>query len=503
MRERVKRLLACALVCGMLAAELCVPAAAGRFTDVPAGHWAAEAVERSVELGIFQGETSSRFGLGHQMTRAAFATVLCRLFGWETVTPEQGTYADVQDPAAWYFGAVETAYAHGAITLQNGEFRPTDPITREELAVMLVRSLGYGAIAGLAQKLPLPFTDVDSNAGYISMAYELGIVSGTSPTAFSPDKTATREQAAVMLMRLYDKLHCPPPARVGIARSPEDLGDLAGYAAVAVPAGRLVVTSKAMVNLTMEEETAGAICSAAREAGAKALLHVAGGVTALKGKAGDTAAVLAQAVTDGGYDGLFLDVAKVKDDQKRALTELAAALRGALGQQLLYVMAEAPVWQGRTYDGYDYAALAASADRVVVRVAPYEKVTEGFPIAPLEPLEEVYYALGELKAGVPGEKLSLLLTTTGAAWTGSKKSGSISGQELEKLLRDKGTETHTSNRYACAYLSRTEKTGRMVVWYLDREAVEARTRLAAFFDVDQVCLSSVNALSSAFTAGAQ
>ena len=102
--------------------------------------------------------------------------MLCRLFGWEMISPETGSYTDNQDPSAWYFSAVETAYAHGAITDQTDEFRPRDPITREEMAVMLVRAMGYGTIAGLAQDLPMPFQDVTTNAGYIAMAYELGLV---------------------------------------------------------------------------------------------------------------------------------------------------------------------------------------------------------------------------------------------------------------------------------------------------------------------------------------
>ena len=88
------------------------------FTDVPASSWAAADIRRCVELGLFQGETPTRFGMGHQMTRAAFTVVLCRLFGWDMETPETGTYADAQDTGAWYFSAVETAYAHGAITRQ-------------------------------------------------------------------------------------------------------------------------------------------------------------------------------------------------------------------------------------------------------------------------------------------------------------------------------------------------------------------------------------------------
>ena len=141
------------------------PRASTGFSDVPESHWAADAIRRAVDLGLFQGQTKTRFGLGQPMTRAAAVVTLCRLFGWETVTPEKGSYQDNQDPDAWYYSAVETAYAHGAITHQTDTFRPEDPITREELAVMLVRAMGYGTIAGLAQDLPMPFRDVDDQRG--------------------------------------------------------------------------------------------------------------------------------------------------------------------------------------------------------------------------------------------------------------------------------------------------------------------------------------------------
>ncbi|CAN3974745.1 Helix-turn-helix domain-containing protein, partial [Dysosmobacter welbionis] len=84
------------------------------------------------------------------------------------------------------------------------------------------------------------------------------------------------------------------------------------------------------------------------------------------------------------------------------------ALRAELGEdRLLYLMVEAPVWQGAAYNGYDYAALSEPADKLVVRVADYGDVSEDFPIAPLAPLEEVYYALAELADQVDSDCLSL------------------------------------------------------------------------------------------------
>lgn len=226
---------------------------------------------------------------------------------------------------------METAYAHGAITSQTADFRPADSITREELAVMLLRAMGYGTIAGLAQDLPMPFRDVRTNSGYLSMAYALGLISGTSATTFSPDQAATREQAAVILMRLYDKLHAADPGQVGIIASAGDDADFSGFDAVAVDAGRLSHPGHIQLSHAMKEEDAAALTGSIQEAGAKALFYVTGSTSALKGDAAETAAILKEAVEDGGYDGLFLDLPRLGDASKSDLTALVRALREALG----------------------------------------------------------------------------------------------------------------------------------------------------------------------------
>ena len=95
-------------------------------------------------------------------------------------------------------------------------------------------------------------------------------------------------------------------------------------------------------------------------AGAVPLLHVGGSASALKDDPSHTAEVLAAAVESGGYEGLFLDLAELSSAQKKDFTALAEALRAELGEdRLLYLMVEAPVWQGAAYNGYDYANYCA------------------------------------------------------------------------------------------------------------------------------------------------
>lgn len=200
-----QRLLACLLAgCLML---LLVPSVSvsAAYTDVPAGSWAAADIQAATEAGLFNGIDEDTFGMGKTMTRSQFVTALVRLFGWETVTPETATFSDCA-VWRWYYSYVETAYANGALPSYSTTFRPTDAITREEMAVMLVRSLGYTALAGQLSDAALPLSDVTTNKGYIAMAYDMGIITGYADGTFRPKGLATREQAAAMLVRVMEKL---------------------------------------------------------------------------------------------------------------------------------------------------------------------------------------------------------------------------------------------------------------------------------------------------------
>ena len=98
MRKNLKRMAATLLACLCLLTVLPVPArAAIGFSDVPASHWAAESITRAAKLGLVSGRSDGTFGLGQPMTRAAFVTVLCRLFQWELVSPASGSFPDNQD----------------------------------------------------------------------------------------------------------------------------------------------------------------------------------------------------------------------------------------------------------------------------------------------------------------------------------------------------------------------------------------------------------------------
>lgn len=482
------------LLCAALTISLMTPVShAVRFRDVPADNWAAGRIERCVNLGFFKGESADRFGLGHCMTRCAFAAVLCRFFGWKAEKPAYPTYKDVP-PDKWYAGSVEAAFSHGAFTSRENNFRPKDPITREELTVALVRALGYAPIAGLAQKDPLPFKDVTTNNGYIAMAYECGIINGTSATTFSPDRRATREQVAVILIRLYDKLHSSAPKKIGILRpSSSGLQTVpAGYAAMIVPGGQMFRSSLQF----SENSKSRTLTDSIHSTGAKALLQMSGSAAVLGEIPRNTVGEIIHVMNEYHYDGVCLDISRVTSKTSAAVTALAKELKHALNGKPLYLIADAPARQSSDIS-YDFASLGKLTDQLILQMQPHKETSGHTVIVPSEPLEDLYYALRQVKHSVSTDKLTVLLTSTGTAWSGSSRR-SYTPREIERMIQNHTADKYSSARYACPYLTTSSST---TIWYLDQAAVSARVQMGKLFGVSQFCVSDIHNSSSDFLAG--
>lgn len=228
MMQAAKHLTALVLALLVLATSALAAEGASGFSDVPDGHWAEQSIAWCARYGMMNGIGGGKFGTGREITRAEFAVTLCRMMNWGLTSPDQGSFLDNQDKSAWYYSAVETAYAHGALADESDYCRPNEALTREEMAKMIVRAMGYPVLAGilaaadaqtpqggaegfagLTGKLGknCPFTDCTTNQGYIALAYHMGVLKGVSRSSFDPKTAATREQAAAVLMRAYDRLH--------------------------------------------------------------------------------------------------------------------------------------------------------------------------------------------------------------------------------------------------------------------------------------------------------
>ena len=104
------------------------------------------------------------------------------------------------------------AAEHGIVTgYDNGNYGPDDPITREQLAVILYRYArfkGYDVSIGEETNI-LSYTDALEISQYAVSAMQwacgAGIINGTGDgSTLSPRGEATRAEAAAMLVRFLE-----------------------------------------------------------------------------------------------------------------------------------------------------------------------------------------------------------------------------------------------------------------------------------------------------------
>ncbi|WP_426451917.1 S-layer homology domain-containing protein [Paenibacillus sp. S-38] len=190
-------------------------AADGGFTDADqAASWAQEAILEMRRLGIMSGYPDGGFHPLDRLTRQEFAAVLAVSMGLPLDQAARSSFADV--PAeGWsvpYIEAVrEMGYMEGD---GGGVFRPEAPITREEIAAILVRASGVEA-GGLSSRLP--YADRDQISAWakdaVQYLYESGVMSGDG-TAFAPRRHALRQEIAVVLAKALPLLKEAPPAEL-------------------------------------------------------------------------------------------------------------------------------------------------------------------------------------------------------------------------------------------------------------------------------------------------
>ena len=497
-----------------------VSAAGSSYTDVPADSWALDEIESAKSLGLMQGQGNGAFGYDKTMTRAEFVTMLCNLMQWETVQPSQASYTDVT-ASAWYYGAVETAAANGAVD-RGGAFRPSAAITRSEMAVMFVRALGLQSAAELAEQLASPFTDVTADSGYVTVAYDLGIVNGKGNGKFAPSDTAKRQEAAAMIVRVYEKYRGEMTFTHGFyAISSYNQKDLAAQMDAVTymwselqQDGTLDTTS----GTYRVPDSYDSIVTYLRDSKVDQNLGVymdvtEGAAELLENPAARSAAVQAilEDVTksydltgSNPYGGVTMDIEGLRGADARTaynafLKELAQGL-DKLGKTL-YVAVQPALPDGSYYDGYDYRTIGQLADKVILMAHDYAPAdlsgyvgTTWQQNAALTPIAQVYYALKAVTDPDTGvedrSKLVLAISFDAEAWQIDEQGKLVSGQPVSvslsrvaELLAG-GADAQYSETYRNPYFIYEADDGdRLFLWYEDSRSVSEKLALARFFGV--------------------
>ena len=159
------------------------------FTDVSEGHWFYEYVAYVYTHGLMEGTSATTFEPDAGMTRAMFWAVLARIDGQSV------------SGANW----LETARAWAMAEGVSDGTAASELVTREQMVTMLYRFAGSPVAGGMALS---EFADAGSVSSWASdaMSWALGegVISGMGGGMLSPQGTATRAQAAAILMRFVE-----------------------------------------------------------------------------------------------------------------------------------------------------------------------------------------------------------------------------------------------------------------------------------------------------------
>jgi spore germination protein YaaH len=519
------------LFAAVMTAQMSVPAFAQEYSDVPRDHWAYSEIQKAGEIGFMSGMGDGTFGLGQNVTRAQFVSMLVRMFGWSA---SEGTgFSDVA-PGDWYYSDVLTASDMGVLDTTEAYFRPNDNITREEMAVMIIKALGYGELAEEIANDGVPFSDVTENKGYISLAYEFGIISGRGGSIFDPNGTALREDAAAMMVRCYDKYNSYVDFVHGFyAFSSYSQKDMASKMdTVSFGWSRMEYSDEdgVVVNTTTQndnewnvpegytdiveylkdnnvETNLNVYMSASESDDAETILSSAENRTAAVNAIIEELTVDYKQLGYNPYSGVTIDFENLRGSEMRQnftafLTELNEEL-DSIGKSL-YVAVQPPMRSGAYFDGYDFKAIGEVCDKIIVMAYDYYAKTitsdvmeSGFTTTPVTPFDEVYYALKVItdeNTGVADKsKVVLGLSMSNVGWTVvdgvivNSTGKTYTYEEIVDMINN-GAEVKYSDKYKNPYIVYDDGEEKQIIWYEDETSVKDKIKLAEMFGIDGISI---------------
>ena len=171
------------------------------FNDVGESDWYYNGVKYTTFRGLFRGVSPVSFGPAVKMNRAMVVQVLYSMAGKPPVAKTH-QFKDVKD-ADWFAEAVAWAVENGVASgYGGGQFGSEDVINRAQLAVML-----HGYAKKPAAQGGLSFADEADISPWARNAMQWAvknhIMSGVGGNRISPNTTASRAEAAVMIMQFH------------------------------------------------------------------------------------------------------------------------------------------------------------------------------------------------------------------------------------------------------------------------------------------------------------
>ncbi|MBB6672718.1 S-layer homology domain-containing protein [Cohnella nanjingensis] len=382
------------------------------YADAPKTAWFYAELQAAVQLDIARGTSADRFEPNRQVTRQEAAVLLARALKLTLPANAADTYgyADASRIAVWAAPAVLRLGQLGLMQGDGGAFRPADPITRQEAAVLLDRVLQRPDWLAQIDREPADRIQIGWQYGQTTAQYEKQVASSNvnrlSPRWFFLSKTGVTSNVDASLV------------------------------AWAHGRGKQVW---AMVGNRSDQ----------------ALTHQILSQSSQRDAAIDALTALAKQY---GIDGLNLDFENVAPADRADLTRFVAALADALHSENKVLSVNVSPDLGSDWtEAFDYAAIGRQADYVVLMA--YDEHWSGGAAGSVSSLPWLRRGLEKLLAAVPASKTVLALpfynrdwTIGGAAAAGSTERSLVQQNETVRALGLKPAWDASLGQYTAQYV---------------------------------------------------
>ena len=179
------------------------------FKDVDTTYWAYNSIKYMYDRKYMSGTNSTTFLPESKITRGMVVTILHNMEGQPYVSGKC-KFSDVQNPSEWYYSAIKWASANNIVSgYSNGKFGPNDPVTREQLAVILNQYCKYKGKYKSVKADYSKFADSKKISSFakwgMNWAVGSGIINGSKGN-INPQGNATRPEAATMIYNYCTKI---------------------------------------------------------------------------------------------------------------------------------------------------------------------------------------------------------------------------------------------------------------------------------------------------------
>lgn len=449
---------------------------------------------------IITGTSGRSFSPDKPISRAEFVTVLDRLLGLEPVATPVSPFNDVAKKA-WYYGWIQAAVQLSLVDgISANTFAPAKPITRQEAAVLLARALkkpeeDAGEKPGFEDSSLIAEWAVSS----VKTVLELGLMKGDNNGLFRPAEPITRQETAVMIHRVLQnkkwaaELAAKPKETIKLgwqyAQTTQqyEKNVLSSNVNTLSPRWYFVGASG-----DVSEKTDPALVTWAKKKNKKVWPMVGNRsdqdathqMLSNSGARNTAIANLAALVQKYDLDGLNIDFENVSPQDRTSLTAFITGLSEKLKDMNVTLSVDVSPDRGTGWtEAFDYASLGEQADYIVLM--GYDEHWGGSPVAgSIASLGYDEASLNKLLRAVPSHKVILALPFYNRDWN-LKEDGSVLFSKIISLSQQNALiDTYSIRPIWDAavgqYTADYTKSGiRHKIWLEDGRSLTEKYKLAA------------------------